>query len=630
MHDVRKTWPRAPAVHMPRTPANAAFVPGAGRAASAGVAELRCADAAALAALRPSGPVFTSSMHPLFQMPQAEPTSTLDSRIQAVIADSRRLSAVHAARMLDTPAEASFDRLTRLATRIVGAPVSFLSLVDDQRDFYKSQCGFGEPLATLRELRGRTFCHFGLLSGQPLVIDDVMTNPEYARVPTVQTLGIRAYLGVPLITEEGECIGSFCAVDFAARHWTERDVSVMSELALAAMREIALRQARRKADAANLAKSAFLANMSHEIRTPMNAILGFAHVLARTPMAPTQREHLAHISTAGEHLMGLLNNVLDLSHIEAGQLTLAQTDFELRPLMEEVSNLVGAAARAKGLGLQVQTLDAPARLRGDPMRLRQMVLNLAGNAVKFTSAGSVALGVQTVRQEAGRCLLRFHVTDTGIGLRSEQLAGLFQPFKQADVSTTREFGGAGLGLAINRQLAKLMGGECGADSQLGLGSDFWFTAWFDAATNGPEVAAAAPRNFAAELRNAYAGARVLVVEDNPINQEVALALLGDAGLDVQIAHDGLQAVEMAGQGFELLLMDVQMPRMDGLQATRQIRTNPQLARLPIVAMSASAFDEDQGECRAAGMNDFITKPLEPEQLFATVLKWLSQPRTLHS
>lgn len=420
--------------------------------------------------------------------------------LEEVLNDPARLSALRSTGLLDTQAEAQFDRLTRLAAKVLGAPAAFLSLVDRNRDFYKSAHGFGDPLATIRELHGRTFCHYTVQAGAPLVIPDTSGDPLYAAVPTVKTLGVAAYVGVPLLVD-GHVIGAMCSIDVVPHQWTPGDIETLTDLAAIALDNVELRAATRRsalaqdalrqantqmllakhtAERANHAKSEFLAHMSHELRTPLNSIIGFANVLARNSggtMTARERNFIERIAANSAQLLTLVERILDLSKIEEGELQLHCTWVNIEEMIQSVCATFAEAATTAGVSLQPEfEYGTPgerafAPLHTDEAKLRQVLVQLVGNALKFTPRGGEVR--VTLSADAGlNQPHRLHVSDTGIGISAEAQARIFDAFEQGEADTNPRFGGAGLGLRIARALCESLGFTLQLRSLLGEGATF--------------------------------------------------------------------------------------------------------------------------------------------------------------
>ncbi|MGB0681251.1 MAG: PAS domain S-box protein [Magnetovibrionaceae bacterium] len=418
--------------------------------------------------------------------------------------------------------------------------------------------------------------------------------------------------------------------DITARVEAEQEVRASQELLEQQaweLRDLAETNAieRERAVEATRAKSDFLANMSHEIRTPMNAVIGLSHLALQTKLTPKQRDYLSKIQNAATSLLDIINDVLDFSKIEAGKLETENTVFALRPLIRDVHALLEIKAQEKGLELQLElSANLPVAVEGDPTRLKQVLTNLVSNAIKFTEAGSVILGARQTSAQDGTCEVVFKVVDTGIGLTPEQSERLFDSFTQADTSTTRKYGGTGLGLAICRRLVGLMGGHIGVESEPGQGSTFRFVLPFAI----KDEASIQDHGLRSQSQLDLRGVFVLLVEDNEINQQVAREMMSVAGIEVEIADNGEAALStldasqsQAGRAFDLVLMDVQMPVMDGLEATRRVRQREQWKDLPIIAMTAHALAAERDACLEAGMQDHVSKPVDPQALLSTIARW---------
>ena len=482
----------------------------------------------------------------------------------------------------------------------------------------------------------------------------------FPRDPALQELQAESYIGITLWSHSGKPIGLIAVIGrhpLANRRQAEATMERIGVRAAGELERLideteirrlnadleqrvlartadleaanrSLTLAKIEAETANVAKSAFLANMSHEIRTPMNGIVGMANILRRDGLTPKQLERLDTIDTSAQHLLSVINDVLDISKIEAGKFVLEEAPVAIESVLANVSSILSERAKAKGIRLVTQIESLPTNLVGDPTRVQQSLLNCATNAIKFTESGTVTLRTLKQEETAEEVVVRFEVQDTGIGITPEAMSRLFSAFEQADNSMTRKYGGTGLGLAITRRLAELMGGQAGAESTPGVGSTFWFTVRLKKKQErhqAERLERDVDANAETLLKQHYAGRRILIADDEPINREVAQLQLEAVKLVVDTAEDGADAVALARKtSYAAIFMDMQMPKLNGLEATQEIRQIPGYRDTPIVAMTANAFTEDKARCMAAGMNDFLIKPFNPDQLFAILLRALNQ------
>ncbi len=533
-------------------------------------------------------------------------------------------------------AEAKVEELLREQGAILGSDIVGMVRLRD-RKFTWANTAFARMLGyTLEEIIGQP-THMVYSSDQaymefaeaayPVIQRGEVFRAEIQYLRKDGTLAWFDIAGGLMFRASSDSIWSF--VDITSRKFAEAELE-RHRHRLEAMvddRTAALTIAKESAEAANRAKSTFLATMSHELRTPLNGIMGMTELAQRLATNPKQIDQLNKVKRASNNLLAIIKDVLDLSRIEADRLTLQRTDFTLGHVTNSVADLMRGLAAEKQLELRIDLAPEATDLdlHGDPQRLGQILINLVGNAIKFTPQGAVTVRANIVEETPTDVLLRFAVQDTGIGIAAADQQRLFLAFEQVDGSFNRKYGGTGLGLAISKRLAEMMHGEIGVDSQVGVGSTFWFTVRIakTAAVPMPTAAALAAR---AELQARHAGAYILLAEDDALNQEIALGLLEEAGVVVHVAGDGAKAVEMAKRTrYDLILMDMQMPVMDGLEATRQIRRSTNNPEVPIIALTANVFPEDEARCLDAGMNDFIGRPVESQALLDAVLRWLTRP-----
>lgn len=550
---------------------------------------------------------------------------TSDALIQAEIL---RLAELHRLDVLDTPAEPAFDAITSIASSLYDVPIALISLIDASRQWWKSRCGL-DGWGTPREL---AFCDHAIRQSAVFIVEDAATHPRFRHNPLVTgEPHIRFYAGAPLVTSKGARIGTLCIIDRRTRpDIVAGDTAPLQQLARIVVDEFELRQAnselaetRRRLEAANVAKTKFITTVSHEIRTPIFAISSLTELAFSKARSPEQKHYLGLLRSVNQTLLGLLDDVIDVARLDRGEMPQKMTVFDVRDVLDRMMNILQVRAELRGLPLVLHVgSDVPARLVGDELRLFQILVNLVNNAIKFTEEGSVHVSVHVTERRRGSVRLRIDVRDTGVGIPEDRLASIFRAWEGVGDEAEMPRGSAGIGLAVVSRFVKVLGGRIEVSSVVGRGSTFTVSADF-----GVEEATGDPLDPIAEGaaggRPRLAGLRILLVEDSEIAREAVKALLESAGAVVAVAEDGAQAVRLAtdpGSAFDVVVMDVGLPDIDGIEATRQIRQALGPNAMPVIALSAHVSEVVARECLDAGFDAYLRKPASWGELLAALLQ----------
>ncbi|MRX69748.1 GAF domain-containing protein [Flavobacterium resistens] len=532
-----------------------------------------------------------------------------------------RLAALKRYNILDTLPDHAFDDATKLVSYICGVPIAHISFIDESRQWFKSEIGIGVSEVP----RDISFCKYTIMESKMIEINDTFLNDRFKDDPNVTGgFKVRFYAGVPLTTPDGFNIGTICAIDHVTKKLDENQRNALSIVAKHVINQLEVRTknielaAQKKiAERAVFAKDSFLANMSHEIRTPLNAIIGFTDLLAQTELDETQRDYIESVQIAGENLLLIVNDILDLSKIESGNLTIDSEPFNLKKTLKHVYNLLKVKAHKEVEFNLFLDADMPDMVIGDQGRLNQILVNLIGNALKFTHDGDVTVSVKKIEETEDHYSLRFSVKDTGIGIPEDKLNSIFERFTQAEESTTRRFGGTGLGLNIVKQLIELQKSEIQVKSKEGRGSEFSFVLSYKKADAKVDSVKTISKN---ELGNL----KILLCEDNVLNQKLAKSVVQNFGFELDIAENGEEGIELLSKNnYDLVLMDLQMPIKDGYQTTEYIR-NEMKSDVPIIAMTAHSLVGEQERCYKVGMNAYVPKPFKQAVLLKAIKTVMSQ------
>lgn len=533
--------------------------------------------------------------------------------------EKERLEALYRYNILDTFSEEEFDDITKLIAHICKVPIAHISFVDEHRQWFKSAVGMD-----ITEMpREETFCQYTIMQDGIVEVPNTLENDTFKNHQHVAgEFGIRFYLGIPITTPDGYNIGTVCAVDTIPHQITDEERTALSLFAKHVITQLQLRlsnqeltKAKDIAEKAVYAKDSFMANMSHEIRTPMNAIMGFTELLLKSKLNDLQTQFVNNVQTAGENLMLIINDILDISKIESGKLAIEEQNFNLKSTLLHVYDLLKVKASEKDIEFNL-FLDAemPEAVVGDKGRLNQIIMNLAGNALKFTEEGEVTIAVKKVEETEEAYGLKFSIKDTGIGIGEDKLETIFDRFTQAEESTTRNFGGTGLGLNIVKQLVEIQDGKVEVKSKIGRGSEFSFY------LNFKKVQEAEPETCedSNEQKKPLGKISILLCEDNVLNQHLAKNVIEGFGFDIEIANNGQEGLDLLVKNYyDLILMDLQMPIMDGYKTTIYIREELK-SIIPIIAMTAHSLVGEQQKCLEIGMDGYLPKPFKQEDLFCTI------------